>query len=132
MSSDTGSEPEHFGDEGNPMAICGSSPRARMKRGEKKVAPPIPAPLAIAAMTTAIGGKNQYSIPGRLYLVPRPTTFAAFTAASDAPGCVLVLDERPGAPSSCVLARDTTASPSTSPTLVARALVRRLVTVALT
>lgn len=40
-----------------------------MKRGEKKVAPPIPAPLAIAAMTRAIGSTNQYYIPGRPYLV---------------------------------------------------------------
>ena len=42
-----------------PMATWGSRPRTRMKSGEKNVAPPIPAPLAIAAMTTAIGSKNQ-------------------------------------------------------------------------
>ena len=55
-------------------------------------------------------------------LVPRPATFAAFRTSSDASGCVLVLDERPSAPSSCVLVRDAPASPSTSPTLPARAL----------
>ncbi len=56
--------------------------------------------------------------------MPRPQTFAALRTASDAPGFVLVLDERPGALSSCVLARDASASPLTSPTLMARALAK--------
>ncbi len=58
--------------------------------------------------------------------MPRPQTFAAFRTSSDAPHCVLVLDERAGAPSSCVLVRDASASPSTSPTFVARALAEQV------
>ena len=42
-----------------PIATFGSRPRARMNRGERKVAPPIPAPLAIPAMTIATGSKYQ-------------------------------------------------------------------------
>ncbi len=56
-------------------------------------------------------------------LVPRPQTFAALATASDASGCVFALDAGCSATSSEVLARDAPASPSTSPTFLARALV---------
>jgi hypothetical protein len=56
-----------------PMAIFGSRPRAVTKSGEKKVAPPIPAPLAMVAMTMATGKCYQYVKSTVAYLVSAPT-----------------------------------------------------------
>jgi hypothetical protein len=44
------------------MATCGERRRAITKSGDKKVAPPIPALLAMEAITIAIGNRYRYSI----------------------------------------------------------------------